>query len=205
MTKRVCEWHAAAPGARRAAPRPPRIIAWLAGLALVCLAGSAAASKTPEEAAQGFYAWVLAHPVWSLSSSRDRGRLEALLVPEVTRLLRDAAATEQRCMRTAPKNEKPLNVEGDIFVGNYEGASEVAFGRVRLDGETAQVEVNLMYVDRRFPKAHPHRTVAWRDALDLRLVDGAWRIQNVRYEQGRSLDLALQGYIDEGARVCGAR
>ena len=167
--------------------------------------GPATAAKTPEEAAQGFYAWVLAHPMWSLSSNRDRGRLEALLAPEIVKRLRDAAATEQRCVRAAPKNEKPLNVEGDIFVGNYEGATEASYGRVRIDGETAQIDANLMYIDRRFPKAHPHRAVAWHDALDLRLVDGAWRIQNVRYEQGRSLALALQGYIEEGARVCGAK
>jgi hypothetical protein len=185
--------------------RAAYVKAWLAGALLACAAGAAFASKTPEEAAQGFYGWVLAHPMWSLSSNRDRARLEALLAPEIVKLLRDAGTTEQRCLRAAPKNEKPLNVEGDIFVGNYEGATEAAYGRVRIDGETAQVEAHLIYVDRRFPKAHPHRTVAWRDTLDLRLADGAWRIQNVRYEQGRSLALALQGYIDEGARVCGAR
>lgn len=179
--------------------------AWLVGVLLAVASGTASAAKTPEEAAQGFYAWVLAHPMWSLSSNRDRARLEALLAPEVVKLLRDAGTIEQRCRRVAPKNEKPLNVEGDIFVGNYEGATEAAYGRVRIDGETAQVDANLMYVDRRFQKAHPHRSVAWRDTLDLRLVDGTWRIQNVRYEQGRSLALALQGYIDEGARVCGTR
>jgi len=161
-------------------------------------------TRAPEDTVRAFYTWVIAHPSSALPAPRTRAPLMPLLSPELARWISEAMATEARCVKAAPKNEKPLIVEGDIFVGNYEGASEVAYGALRRDGEVAEIEADLMYVDRRHAKAHRHRAVAWKDTLDLRLVGERWLVQNVRYAQGNSLSANLQAYIAEGARVCGA-
>lgn len=161
-------------------------------------------TRAPEDTARAFYAWVIAHPSAALPAKRAGAQLTRLLSPELARWITVAMATEARCIKAAPMNEKPLIVEGDIFVGNYEGASEVAYGALRRDGEVAEIEADLMHVDRRHAKAHRHRATAWRDTLDLRLVGERWLVQNVRYAQGNSLSANLQAYIAEGARVCGA-
>ena len=158
-----------------------------------------------EEALRTFYSWVLAHPSRALPSPSERTALGKVLTPRLLQLLKDASATESRCVKAAPKGEKPDIVEGDLFVGNYEGATEVAYGNQRQDGESLTVDMDLVYVDPRFPKAHKHRVVAWKDQLRLRRFDGHWLVNDVQFPQGRSLVAGLNEYIAEGARTCAAR
>ena len=125
-----------------------------------------------------------------------------MLSPGLLRLLETASEVQALCVRTAPKDEKPLMLEGALFVGNYEGATEVAYGDVRRDGDLVVVEARLVYVDPRFPKAHRHRAVAWTDRVELRPVDGQWRVHDIRIAGDRSLVGELQAFIDEGRRTC---
>jgi hypothetical protein len=164
-----------------------------------------AQAQTAEDTTHAFYAWVLAHPWRAIPSPKERAQLSKLLSPELSRSLQLAADMEARCVKAAPKDEKPWIVEGDLFVGNLEGASEVAYGESHPEGDAVVVDMDLMYVDRRFPKAHKHRTVAWKDRLELRKADGHWRVSDVRFAGGRSLQQELQSYLDEGARSCSAR
>lgn len=171
--------------------------------ALLCLSLQAyAVPSGPEESTANFYRWALAHPSGALPSAKQRGQLARILSPQLIQLLKDASATQARCVKAAPKDEKPLIIEGDLFVGNYEGASEVAYGSIYQKEGTATVEANLVYVDRRFPKAHKHRTVAWKDSLELRLHGDAWLVSDIRYEQGGSLTGTLKDYLLEGSRSC---
>ncbi|MGZ5196006.1 MAG: hypothetical protein ACXWJM_16010 [Ramlibacter sp.] len=186
-----------------------RVRSRLAGAMLLAAAlgfGAAVAhAQTANDTTHAFYAWVLAHPWRAIPSPKERAELSKLLSPELSRLLQSAADMEARCVKAAPKDEKPWIIEGDLFVGNLEGATEVAYGDSRPEGDAVVADVDLMYVDRRFPKAHKHRTVAWKDSLELRQADGRWRVSDVRFAGGRSLQQELRSYLDEGARTCAAR
>jgi hypothetical protein len=180
---------------------------WRAGIVaalLGCLSLSARA-ETADEAAHAYYAWVLAHPSRAIPSPKERAELSKLLSPELSALLGAASDMEARCVKAAPKGDKPLMIEGDLFVGNLEGASEVAYGESRVQGDAAVVPADLMYIEPRFPKAHRHRTVAWKDELALRRSEGRWRVSDVRFAAGRSLVKELQSYLDEGSRACAPR
>lgn len=170
--------------------------------ALLVASADSAAAQTPEDAAQAFYAWVLAHPSAALPSPGERPRLSRVLSPQLMKLIEDASATEARCVKTAPKGDKPLIVEGDLFVGNLEGATEVAHGEARRNGDVVVIDENLTFVDRRFPKAHKHRAVAWKYSLELRLDGARWIVHDVRFRQDRTLAGNLQDYIEAGTRTC---
>jgi hypothetical protein len=161
-----------------------------------------AEAQVPEDALRRFYAWVLAHPSRALPSAQERAQLAKTVSAELIQLLEAASDIEARCIEAAPKGEKPLIIEGDLFVGNYEGATEVAYGEPRRDGDLVVIESSLLYVDKRFPKAHKHRAVAWKDRVELRLAGGRWYVQDVRYSGNRSLVAELKAYIDEGTRSC---
>lgn len=179
-------------------------MAALLTLAAIAVTASAAGAEShaPEDAMRAFYAWVLAHPSRALPSPRERAQLANVLSPQLSQLLKDAAVTEARCVKAAPRGDKPLIVEGDLFVGNYEGASEVAYGALVRDGDAVRVDVDLVHVDARFPRGHKHRAVAWKDYLELRFDGTRWRVHDVRFRRSKSLAAGLQDYIDEGERAC---
>ncbi len=158
--------------------------------------------QTPEGAAHEFYSWGLAHPSLGLPSPKQRTQLAKFLSPQLVQLLKEASDTEKRCVKAAPKGEKPNVIEGDLFVGNYEGATEVAYGNPQRDGESVVVESDLLYIDSRFPKSHKHRAIAWKDRLELQLAGTRWLVQDVKFQQGRSLAAGLKEYIAEGAQSC---
>lgn len=161
-----------------------------------------AAEQAPEDAVRVFYAWALAHPSRGLPSPKERAQLANVLSPDIIQLLKSASDTEDKCVKAAAKGDKPLLIEGDLFVGNYEGATEVAYRDLRRKGDSVVVDADLIYVDTRFPKGHKHRAVAWRDRLELRLVGDRWYVQDVQFPKNRSLVAALKAYIEEGSRSC---
>jgi hypothetical protein len=178
-----------------------RLIVVIVSALLVALPARADV-RSPEGAMHEFYAWVLAHPSSALPSSGQRIRLARFLSPQLIQLLKDAAETQARCVKAAPRGEKPNVMEGDLFVGNYEGATEVAYGIPHPEGGGAVVESDLLYIDARFPKAHRHRAIAWKDRLELQRVEGRWLVNDVKFQQGRSFAAGLNDYITEGARSC---
>jgi len=176
-------------------------------LAIAVLGATAARAdvQSPEETLRAFYSWVLAHPSRALPSAKERSDLSKTLSPELIQLLNAASDTEAMCVKAAPKGDKPDILEGDLFVGNYEGATEVAYRDRRREVDMVLVDVDLIYVDTRFPKAHPHRAVAWQDRVELRPIDSRWFVQDVRFATDRSLVAGLKSYIEHGARSCGKR
>lgn len=162
--------------------------------------------QRPEAVASAFYAWVLSHPSISLPSAGERAKLAAFLSPVLLDLLREASVMEKRCIAAAPQGDKPLLLEGDLFAGNYEGATEVAYGEPVSQGEgSVSLDVNLMYVDTRFRKAHRHRAYAWKSELELRLADGRWRIGDVKFRHGGTLARGLEDYLREGREACAGK
>ena len=174
-----------------------------AALGALVSIGMPAQAQSADETLHAFYAWVLAHPSRGLPSAGERGELAKVLSPALIESLETASATEAKCVAAATKGDKPYIVEGDMFVGNYEGATEVAYGKPRRDADTIIVESDLYYVDNRFPKAHKHRAVGWRDRVEMRLSGGRWYVVDVHFHPKRSLLATLQSYIAEGARTCG--
>jgi len=181
-----------------------RKLARAAILAAAIALPAAAQEAKPESTVKSFYAWVLAHPMRAMPPARERAQLAKLLSPKLVQLLGDAAATEARCVKSAPKGEKPDILEGDLFVNNHEGASEVAYGEARRDRDAMSVEANLVYIDRRYPRAHPFRAVAWRDRLELGLTDGRWLIEDIKFADNRSFAASLGEYVESGRKNCKA-
>jgi len=172
-------------------------------LLFALVACGCAHAQAPEDALHRFYAWVLAHPSRGLPSPSARAELANVLSRELVESLAAASAMQAKCVDAAPAGDKPLIVEGDLFVGNYEGATEVVYGRQNRSGDTVMVESDLLYVDNRFPKAHEHRAVHWKDRVELRFVDGRWIVADVHFQRNRTLLSNLEDYVAEGMRSCG--
>lgn len=173
------------------------------GLALGLLLSGARAETGPvETAARNYYQLILGSASFGLPEPALRKKLEGVLSRDLLTLLDQAARMEQQCIRAAAKDEKPSVLEGNIFVGNYEGATEVAYGQKREMGHEASMEVDLVYLDTRYPRAHPYRTLVWHERLRLGRQEGQWRVVDVDFAEQNSLRKMLLSYLEEGRRDC---
>lgn len=161
-----------------------------------------AAAADAETAARNFYAWVLSHPSAGIPGAEELEQLRPLLSAELVTRLQTAAMAQGDCERSVAADEKPLMLEGDLFVGSYEGASEVALGSVSVDDERADVSATLIYLDPRFALAHPHRAVVWQDRLQLARESGSWRVADVHPGTGDNLRATLESFIEQSGREC---
>jgi len=157
---------------------------------------------TPIDTIQSYFSWALMRQASPLPSPKERAQLAKWITPELLNLLDSALITQNRCIRSAPPGQKPNVLEGDIFVGNEEGATEVAYQEPKQIGGKTVVGVDMVYVDKRRPKGDRRRTVAWRDEVILVWIEGRWYIEDIRFARDRSLRATLQGYNDDGAREC---
>lgn len=169
-----------------------------------CVLPPAAAARAPDptDTARAFYAWVLKHPSVGLPSTLERRTLAPLLSPRLAALLDDASATQARCDRAAAQGDKPLLIEGDLFVDNDEGATAVEIGASRHLGDRASVRAHLSHADLRLPASDKSLLVTWSDRLELRRIGGQWRVHDVSFSRHDSLTGVLKAYLAEGARVC---
>lgn len=159
-------------------------------------------TPSPVDMVQAFYSVVLENNTGGLPSGSVLAQLDNIITPELIAILKSAGTTEAACIKAAPPDEKPLLIEGDIFTGNYEGATEVAYGELAVSGSSARIVNTLLYTDARFAKAHKFRAVAWQDTLQLHLVDDRWLVADIIFPGERSLMADLHAYIAEGATSC---
>ncbi|MDR0565332.1 MAG: hypothetical protein LBG78_10425 [Azoarcus sp.] len=149
--------------------------------------------------AQPFYSWVLAHPRIAMPSKKERAELTKFMTPELIRLMKDAQSAEKCYAKITPKGNKPMMFEGALLVGNYEGATEVAYGEPkfeRLSEGIVTLPVTLVYIERQYPKAHRFRAVTWNDVLELRLQGNKkWLIYDIHFSSDESLRTLLKGFI----------
>jgi hypothetical protein len=75
--------------------------------------------------------------------------------------------------------------EGPIFLSNYEGADAFSVGRAEVDGARAQVPVSFSYT-------YGGETFRWVDVALLRLVDGRWLLDDIRFDPERWDDYTLR-------------
>ena len=151
---------------------------------------------------QPFYSWVLAHKA-SPPSETECAELANFLAAELVQLLKEALATEQRCMKSAQQGEKPLVLEGSLLASNHEGATEVvAYEELKQAGNKTLLTVKLAHTDERFHQSHPFRTRHWKDTLELIPKGKTWLINNIHFQQGTSLRAVLQDYISRAKQQC---
>lgn len=163
---------------------------------------TAAVPNDAEAVARTFYAWVLGHPSTGIPAADELKQLQPLLSTALVDHLQAAALAQRDCERSAAADEKPLMLEGDLFVGSYEGASEVVLGAVSVDGEQADVSATLIYLDPRFALAHPHRTILWQDRLQLIRENGSWRVADIHPGTGDNLKATLASFIEQAGEEC---
>lgn len=185
----------------------PEMFGWLRPVfifhGLLLLAFSAHAEvQTPAHVLETFYAWVLEHQSAALPSAEQRSTLSAVLSPQLVNLLKEASETEERCIKVAQIGEKPYVFEGDLFVGRYEGATEISYGKLSAKGARAKAEIDLMYVDPTFPKAHKYRASVWKNRVEMSKQGERWLIRNISFENNGSLVSVLREYLAEGKRSC---
>lgn len=171
--------------------RPRMLLATVVASAILTAAPAVAAATTPELTVQRFYRWLLARSGVALPTVQERAELARFLTAEFIELLAQTSAAEARFIAATPAGDKPPLFEGSLFVGNYEGASEVAYGAVHRAGRTATVDVDLMYIEPRWPKGHKWRAVAWRDRIKLYADREKWAVGDV-IMRGRSLSAELR-------------
>ena len=75
--------------------------------------------------------------------------------------------------------------EGPIFVSNYEGADTFDVGAAKIQGDRADVPVSLSY-------SEGGDTARWVDVAMLRLVDGVWRLDDIRFDLNGAGDDTLR-------------
>ena len=165
-----------------------------------------AGAATPDEVAREFYSWVLSQPGAGsgLPTAKEKERLAELFSPGLIQLLEAAVAMEKRCNEANAPGDKPYTIEGNILVGNYEGATEVIVGEPRNEKKNVIVESRLFSVDSQFPKSHKFRVITWTDWLVITQEGNKWVISNIKFEAGRTLSGSLDEYLKNGAKWCKA-
>lgn len=143
--------------------------------------GFAHADTSPQNTLEQFYAKELVRPSAGLPTDAEREQLKRVFSPALITLLRDAKAAEMLCIRKAPAGDKPDLLEGNLYSGIYEGASEAVYTEQTIDGTQASVGVELVYADPRFPKGHPNRTAASTLRVLLHQEKGRWLIDDLLF------------------------
>ena len=176
----------------------------LASILLPSLA--VAGTSTPDEVAHEFYSRILSQPgVGSgLPSAGEKELLTEFFSPALLKLLEAAITMEKRCIETTAPGDKPYIVEGNILVGNYEGATEVIVGESRNEKKYVIVESRLFSVDSQFPKSHKYRVITWTDQLVINRDRNRWVISDIKFKSGTSLTGSLNEYLKNGAKWCKA-
>jgi len=115
--------------------------------------------------------------------------LNKLVTPELDKLLRKANKAEICHARRVHNMEPPL-WEGDLFTSLFEGATGGKIAAVRVDGKSAEVDVEWIYDTKDGQQA-----VVWQDKFYLVMHDGAWRIDDI--DHLGDWEFAFHGRISE--------
>lgn len=149
-----------------------------------------AAQQSPEAAVKAFYAWEIhgrsALRLYTLPKVRH------LFTPELHALLEATVRYEQTCTALVPEDIKPWILDGDPWYYHMaDGARALEDTRLRAsNGTRAEVDARLAY----------DASFKWTDKLILRNVGHAWRVADIRFEQGGGLIERLKNFA---AARCG--
>lgn len=143
-------------------------------LLLMLAPSSTSAQSTPRAAARQFYSTYLKLKVRGLPNTTQRKMLWPLLALDLRQMF-DAAEGEQTKFSLEHPDEKPPWSEGDLFSSLFEGAQSFTMGAPRIDGDRAEVPINLVFKDK-------EDTARWTDTLILTRITGRWRVWDIRFD-----------------------
>jgi hypothetical protein len=162
-----------------------------------------AQSLSQDAAMQAFYAWVLSNPVGSIPNETQRREMTRFTSPTLLAIFKAAEEAQSRCEDVTPRGNKGDIFDGNLLVGNGEGATEVSYGTARRKGDVVVVNVELMLTDPRWPKGNKYRSFAWRDRLELRREGRRWLVRDIIFSDGnRTLSKILTEYIALDPQRC---
>lgn len=154
---------------------------------LLALAPSAqgAEAANPQDVVKDFYTREIHGPF--AADGQMLGNVRHLLSKELDALLTATDRYQDACTQVVPPDVKPWIIDADPWyyyssdgANAIEGASLVSLGT-----SAALVSAQLAY----------DPSLRWTDTVVLVKVGDAWRIANIRFEQGGSLIQSLRAYI----------
>ena len=119
------------------------------------------------------------------------GPVRQLLTNELDALMSATDVYQNACRKPVPPNTKPWILDGTPwFYHSADGAKSMDGTKLLSQtSTTARVSANLSYDEYK-----------WTDTVLLIKVNGAWRIADIRFQQGGGLINSLRGFI---RRSCG--
>lgn len=160
-----------------------RAAAALAMTLALAPAASAANAAPPQQVVADFYAWDIDRP--PSTDPALLGPVRHLLSKELAALAAATDVYQAACDPLSPPGDKPWMLDADPWHADVDGALAADGIKVVAVGNTAaKVAVTLSY-----DPAH------WTDTVILVRQDGAWRIADIRFEQGGGLVDSLGHFI----------
>lgn len=130
--------------------------------------------ESPDDVVKDFYRWAIR------PSPAEIGRgyvpVQALLGKELYAALVAQKQYERACAALVPPDIKPYMLDQSPFFLWPDKAKALRSTDTVIAGDKAMVRATLVYDD-----------MVWTDTVTLRLRDDRWVIQNIEWEEGRSL------------------
>lgn len=139
----------------------------------------------PEQVARGLYSDLRRFQVTGLPEGEAWEAVKPRLSDSLAAAL-EAARKEQRDFRKKFPDEKPPWIEGDLFSSLFEGFQTFTVKPARIEGETAEVPVDFVYI-------YQGETTRWTDTILLKRPGTGWVVDDVRY--GATWDFANKGTL----------
>ena len=164
------------------------------------------AEVSPQDTLERFFARELTQPSFGLPSENEVDARATLFSPALLSLLRQARAAEAVSVNQTPAGDKPDCFEGNLYSGIYEGASEVVYTSLTMEGSRARAAIELFHVDPQFPKGHRYRTATATAEVLLRQEQGVWLIDDMQFfgKTPRRLTDILRNYIAQYPGAAGS-
>jgi hypothetical protein len=113
-------------------------------------------------------------------------RFSRVFTPELVRYFQSHNEDVERWLEEHKGEDLKLPMaEGPIFLSNYEGADTFSVGQAKIEGTSAEVPVTFSYT-------YGNETFRWDDIAMLRLVDGLWLLDDIRFDPERWDDYTLR-------------
>jgi hypothetical protein len=168
------------------------MMAALAIIGLLASAGCASpeqkprATKTPEETVSELYKDRTFLQARNAVSAAMLLHFQERFTPDLMKHFETHNIRVERWLKTHEGEALKLPMrEGPIFVSNYEGADSFDVGGAKIQEDRADVPVSLSYTE-------GGDTARWVDVAILRLVDGVWRLDDIRFDLNGAGDDTLR-------------
>lgn len=130
--------------------------------------------ESPDQVVKDFYRWAIRPSPAEIG--RGYAPIQALLGKELYAALEAQKGYERACAALVPSDVKPYMLDQSPFFLWPDKAKALRSTDALVSGDQATVRATLVYED-----------LVWTDTVALRFKDDRWVIQNIEWEEGRSL------------------